>query len=299
VFFQTSSPLEVPFHSLPGRTVKKLVAGFSHTMAITGVQYVQAAVDSHGDLIQAQLNVRAAVSSRSPTKLGEMAKQGPMALWKHTPPCSHVECVCLNADPTRRALAKMQPLIPALPAGSSGVEAKASDVGEEKEEDTLGAYLRGRTQSRSSAPVVTMSAPRPLAGKPAAVMPTSPLALLTALPRGAVLPSRSPQLSGAAQKALMMVPPQRLKHLTAEQLRVLARDVETNNITPPPPPPGASSVARTSSALVTSPGGKPFVSVCSQCCAQYSLHIFHGFPCVFLCYRALGPLKRRQMQRRL
>jgi hypothetical protein len=81
VFFQTSSPLEVPFHSLPGRTVKKLVAGFSHTMAITGVQYVQAAVDAHGDLVQAQLNVRTTATTRSPTKLGELAKQGLHLFW--------------------------------------------------------------------------------------------------------------------------------------------------------------------------------------------------------------------------
>lgn len=29
VFFQTSSPLEVPIHSVPGRTLKRLVAGMS------------------------------------------------------------------------------------------------------------------------------------------------------------------------------------------------------------------------------------------------------------------------------
>jgi hypothetical protein len=170
------------------------------------------------------------------------------------------------ADPTRRALAKMQPLMPALPAGSSGVEAKAPDVGEEKEDDSLGAFLRGRTQSRSSAPVVTMATSRPSGSKHTPVLPTSPLALLTALPRGAVLPSRSPQLSGAAQKALMMLPPERLKHLTAEP--GTCSRCRNEQLFVPPPPPGGSAVSKTSSALVASPPGKSSASVRTRCSAH-------------------------------
>ena len=54
----------------------------------------------------------------------------------------------------------------------------------------------------------------------------SPLALMAVLPAGAALPSRSPQLSASIQRALALLPPQKLKHVTAEQLRVLAREVD-------------------------------------------------------------------------
>ena len=43
-FFQSTSPLEVPFHSIPGRSIKRLISGFSHAMSLTGALFAQSDV---------------------------------------------------------------------------------------------------------------------------------------------------------------------------------------------------------------------------------------------------------------
>ena len=170
------------------------------------------------------------------------------------------------ADPSRRTSSKLKPLV------VSGKEGKASpETPEEKspsslpsDRDAFRVFLHERARAASSGRSVTVQSPV----KPAATASAKPVSgpqavLMSMMPSGVRLPARSPQLSASAQHVLSLLPRHKLKHLTAEQLRVLTRSVETGNVaemnkliadaqTPAASPaaPGKSPGPRTPSALV-------------------------------------------------
>ena len=166
-FIQTPVVLEVPLHTVPGRSPKRLVTAFSHTMSVSGLAFTQL-------------------------------------------PNPH-------ARRTKTGRGAGEPLI--------GVGGFNTVTGADSNPDVL-RVLRHRSKALSTRPPVLLSGSGADGGGAGdGGLPGGDGGAASVMAAGR-LPPRTPRLSLSAHKALALVPQHKLKSLTAEQLRVLTREVE-------------------------------------------------------------------------